>query len=37
MLGARTGRPVGDKFVNDDEMDSDTPQNRTFLEDHDHS
>ena len=24
MLGARTGRPVGDKFVIDDDMDSDT-------------
>ena len=24
MLGARTGRPVDDKFVIDDDMDSDT-------------
>ena len=31
MLGARTGRPVHDKFVIDHDMDSDTVQNRTFL------
>ena len=31
ILGARTERPEDDKFVIDDDMDSDTAQNRTFV------
>ena len=30
MLGARTGRPVDDKFVIDDDMDSDTATESNF-------
>ena len=37
MLGTSTERPVDDKFVIDDDMTLTPSQNRTFLEDHDHS
>ena len=37
ILGARTVRPVDDKLVIDDDMDSDTVTESTILQCHDHS